>query len=388
MTCERGDCKKRGVVRKGGHYGMKKLADGPQKKSDKDTRDRMIARRLLSWYRHHRRDFPWRVADGALADPYAIWISEIMLQQTSPKTATPYYQSFLQRWPNVDALAKASLNEVLHAWQGLGYYARARALHQAAKMIVRDFSSRFPDDPDQLRQLPGIGDYTAGAIAAIAFNRRAVAIDTNVRRVLARLDGISVPSRRFLHSRFLDLSLPGYSGDTLQGMIELGAQLCKAHNPSCSDCCWRDVCQAHARQQTDKIPEPRQPSIKKKQYTVMFWVEHQGRVRMRRRPGQGLLASMSEFPSTLWRLKPWTRGQAIEHAPGPADWHWHKKTIRHLFSHIDLDVQVASTCIDNIDADTLGEWRFGQGFWVDKNAFDDQPLPVLMRKVIACCPQG
>ena len=198
---------------------------------------------LLAWYDRHRRDLPWRSPPGERADPYRVWLSEIMLQQTTVATVGPYFDRFVARWPDIHALAAAALDEVLHLWQGLGYYARARNLHACARAVVARHGGRFPDDPAALRALPGIGDYTAAAIAAIAFDRREAAVDGNVERVMARLFAgrrRRCPQRsRELRALAASLVPDARAGDFAQAMMDLGATICTPRRPRCVLCPWR-----------------------------------------------------------------------------------------------------------------------------------------------------
>src|SRR5579863_5266272 len=212
---------------------------------------------LLAWYDRHRRRLPWRALPGVRPDPYRVWLSEIMLQQTTVVTVAPYFGRFVARWPNVTALAAASLDEVLHQWQGLGYYARARNLHACAKAVTERHGGRFPEDAAGLRALPGIGDYTAAAIAAIAFDRREAAVDGNVERVVARLFAVreampaAKPRLRALMRGLVPAARPG---DFAQAMMDLGATICTARKPRCALCPWLGGCAARVGGFADDLP--------------------------------------------------------------------------------------------------------------------------------------
>ncbi|HEY2541333.1 MAG TPA: A/G-specific adenine glycosylase, partial [Stellaceae bacterium] len=202
---------------------------------------------LLAWYDRHRRDLPWRAPPGSTADPYRVWLSEIMLQQTTVVAVAPYFERFVTRWPDVAALAAASLDEVLQEWQGLGYYARARNLHACARVVVERHGGAFPAKPSQLRALPGIGDYTAAAIAAIAFDERVAAVDGNVERVTARLFAVGEPmpaAKERLRALAAALVPRPRSGDFAQAMMDLGATICTPRRPRCVLCPWRAACAA------------------------------------------------------------------------------------------------------------------------------------------------
>src|SRR5213075_319034 len=212
---------------------------------------------LLAWYDRHRRDLPWRARPGQTVDPYRVWLSEIMLQQTTVVTVAPYFVRFVAHWPDIRALAAATLDEVLHEWQGLGYYARARNLHACARAVVERHDSRFPADPAALRALPGIGDYTAAAIAAIAFDHRSAAVDGNVERVVARLFAIAEPLPRAkpkLRALATALVPERRAGDFAQAVMDLGAVLCTPRRPRCVLWPWRGDCAASAAGIQESLP--------------------------------------------------------------------------------------------------------------------------------------
>ncbi|HLY58454.1 MAG TPA: A/G-specific adenine glycosylase, partial [Stellaceae bacterium] len=208
---------------------------------------RDLSRRILAWYDRHRRDLPWRAAPGDRADPYAVWLSEIMLQQTTVATVGRYFGDFMTRWPTVGDLAAAPLDSVLHAWAGLGYYARARNLHACAKAVVERYGGRFPETESELRTLPGIGDYTAAAIAAIAFDKPAAVMDGNVERVMARLFRVAEPlpdAKPTLRAHAASLTSAERPGDYAQAVMDLGATICTPRRPRCVLCPWVNDCEA------------------------------------------------------------------------------------------------------------------------------------------------
>src|SRR5689334_10080684 len=264
-----------------------------QKKQKLTLGKRAEADALLAWYDRHRRVLPWRAAAGETADPYRVWLSEIMLQQTTVKAVAPYFLRFTARWPNVEALAAAPLDDVLKAWAGLGYYARARNLHVCAKAVSTECGGRFPDTEDGLRALPGIGVYTAAAIAAIAFGRRAVAIDGNIERVIARLYAIETElpaAKADIRARAEALVPQQRAGDFTQAMMDLGAAICTPKKPVCGICPWMEVCEARARGDAETFPR-KPPKVEgKMRYGASFVVIRvDDQVLVRTRPTKGLL---------------------------------------------------------------------------------------------------
>jgi len=262
------------------------------------TRARIVARRLLPWFRRHRRDLPWR----RTRDPYAIWISEAMLQQTQVATVIPYYERFLQRFPSVRALAEAPLDDVLRIWSGLGYYARARNLHAAAKSVVRDFGGELPGSIESLRTLPGVGAYTAGAVASIAFGKQAAVVDGNVARVIARLfairEDLREPATRRRLWELAESMLPVRAcGDFNQGLMELGATVCTPNSPACQVCPLREGCRANLAGLTVAIPRAAARAAVGEERHVVLAVASAGTWLFVRRPESGLWGGLWELPS-------------------------------------------------------------------------------------------
>src|SRR5579885_2301985 len=269
---------------------------------------------LLAWYDRHRRVLPGRALPGERPDPYRVWLSEVMLQQTTVPAVMGYFARFLERRPDVEALAEAPLDEVLHAWQGLGYYARARNLHACARAVVARHGGAFPRDEAALRALPGIGDYTAAAIAAIAFDRRAAPVDGNVERVTARLFAIETPlpeAKPELRRLAASLVPERRAGDYAQAAMDLGATLCTPRKPRCVLCPWREECRARALGVAENLPRRRAAAARPVRRGVAFWaVREDGAVLLRRRPEAGLLGGMMEVPSTPWRAAEWSEAEA------------------------------------------------------------------------------
>ena len=332
---------------------------------------------LLAWYDRHRRDLPWRARPGAVPDPYRVWLSEIMLQQTTVATAAGYFRRFVARWPTLQALARAELDEVLHAWQGLGYYARARNLHKCARLLAGERGGRFPDDEADLRALPGIGAYTAAAIAAIAFDRPTTPVDGNVERVVARLFAVEAPLPRAkpaLRQLASGLTPNRRTGDFAQAMMDLGATVCTPRSPRCGHCPLASDCAAFRAGIAGDLPirEPR--AARPTRYGTAFWaIRPDGAVLLRRRPESGLLGGMMEVPSTEWaEARPASR--ALSDAPARADWQPVPGRVRHAFTHFHLELEVLYGAIE--------DWRRAAGVWSPVSRLGEHALPSVMKKVV------
>jgi A/G-specific adenine glycosylase len=339
---------------------------------------------LLAWYGRHRRHLPWRAAPGAKADPYHVWLSEIMLQQTTVKAVGPYYMKFLAKWPDVGALAAAPLDDVLKAWAGLGYYARARNLHACAQTVAGEHGGRFPDTEEGLRTLPGIGGYTSAAIAAIAFGRRAVAIDGNIERVIARLYAIEeeLPAAKAeIRARADGLVPERRAGDFTQAMMDLGATICTPKKPACGICPWMDACSARARGDAETFPRKAPKVEGRMRYGASFVVtraDGQGNphVLVRSRPAKGLLGGMTEVPSTAW-VHELDEADALSQAPIKARWRKLAGAVEHGFTHFPLRQTVY---LARVPART----RAPEGMrWVALAELPGEALPNVMRKVVA-----
>jgi A/G-specific adenine glycosylase len=300
---------------------------------------------LLAWYDRHRRTLPWR----GEADPYRIWLSEVMLQQTTVAAVGPRYARFLARFPDVQALAATPWEDVAAEWAGLGYYARARNLHAAAKAVAA--RGGFPDTEAGLRELPGIGAYTAAAVAAIAFNRPTVPVDGNVERVVARLLAIRDPlpgARRLIApaaARFMEQPEPqARPGDFVQALFDLGATICTPRRPACALCPWCDDCLARREGIQDSLPVKSPKAARSHRHGLHFLArDPAGRFLLRHRPPEGLLGGMLEIPGAPWReAEAWSLEEALPHAPLPGlSWQLRPGTARHGFTHMDLDMRLA-----------------------------------------------
>jgi A/G-specific adenine glycosylase len=342
-----------------------------------------MAEKLLAWYDRHRRILPWRARPGESADPYRVWLSEIMLQQTTVAAVGPYFLTFLARWPDVTALAAAPLDDVLTAWAGLGYYARARNLHKCAQVVASEHGGRFPETEAGLLELPGIGAYTAAAIAAIAFDRRAVVMDGNVERVVARLHRVenALPAAKPELRALTDALTPDERpGDFAQAMMDLGATICTPRKPRCALCPWREDCDAFkagdAEDYPRKVPKAERPVL----YAVAYWMTlPDGRVLLRRRPEEGLLGGMMEIPTNTWRAQPWSLDDARDVAPFAAQWRDLPGNIRHVFTHIDLRLSLL--------AGTLKKAPNGM-IAAPLDKLGDYALPSVMRKIVSAAVRG
>ena len=334
---------------------------------------------LLAWYDRHQRTLPWRARPGEVSDPYHVWLSEIMLQQTTVATVKGYYEEFLTRWPMVEDLAAAELDDVLHAWQGLGYYARARNLYKCAKVVAEEFAGRFPDEEEVLLSLPGIGPYTAAAIAAIAFGRNTTPVDGNIERVVSRLYRLSTPlpdAKPAIKERAAALTPAARCGDYAQAVMDLGATICTPKKPACSLCPWNGSCQAFEAGDAEAFPKRAPKKRKPTRYGVAFWLEDQrGRVFLQRREERGLLGGMMEFPSTEWVEDSWRGDDAMKAAPAQTDWQILSGMVRHTFTHFHLELTVFWGQAEDEMAP--------EGVWSEIGRFGEHALPTVMKKVAA-----
>lgn len=298
---------------------------------------------LLAWYDRHRRALPWRANAGERPDPYRVWASEIMLQQTTVTAVKPYYERFMTRFPTVKALAEAPSEEVMQTWAGLGYYSRARNLHACAKAVMENHRGRFPDTEDGLRALPGIGAYTAGAVAAIAFDRPAAAVDGNVERVMSRLFAIEdeLPGARpLIRERVLALLPHARPGDFAQALMDLGATICTPRNPACGLCPWREPCRARMAGTQESFPRKARKRAGVTRYGAAFVLAREdGAILLRTRPAKGLLGGMAEVPTSEWRADYELDG-AAQDAPLPLRWAQVTEPVRHVFTHFPLELTI------------------------------------------------
>ncbi len=338
----------------------------------------VIVNAVLDWYDRHRRTLPWRAPAGTRADPYHVWLSEVMLQQTTVPTVGKRFARFLERWPRIEDLAAAPLDDVMHEWQGLGYYARARNLHACARAVVERHAGVFPDRVEGLRALPGVGDYTAAAVAAIAFDRKATVIDANVDRVVARLFAIETPmpaAKPAIRAAADTLTPDRRPGDFAQAMMDLGATICTPRKPRCLHCPIADPCQARASGLQDALPRKAEKKQKPLRRGVAFWLERaDGSVLLRRRPAKGLLGGMMEFPSTDWRAEAWARADAANHAPIGGKFRAVPGVVKHSFTHFDLELEVLRATVGSTAAPP-------ETLWCPVTKLGDYALPTLMKKL-------
>jgi A/G-specific adenine glycosylase len=334
---------------------------------------------LLVWYDRHRRALPWRALPGVAPDPYRVWLSEIMLQQTTVAAVKPYFARFLERFPTVEALAAAPEEAVMSAWAGLGYYSRARNLHACAKAVAE--AGGFPDTVEGLRKLPGIGAYTAGAIAAIAFDRPAAAVDGNVERVVSRLYAIEtpIPAARPEIRRLAETLVPAKRpGDFAQAVMDLGATLCTPKRPACALCPWMQPCRARAEGLQETFPRKVKKVAGQLRRGAAFVVLRAGddAVLLRTRPPEGLLGSMAEPPTSEWRAD-YDPAQALLDAPLDARWKRLPGIVRHVFTHFPLELTVF---LARVAAGTPAPE--GMRF-TPRAGLEAEPLPGAMKKVLA-----
>ena len=339
---------------------------------------------LLHWYDRFGRHLPWRIRPedrkhGMRPDPYRVWLSEIMLQQTRVAAATPYYLAFLEQWPTVESLAASPMEAILERWAGLGYYARARNLHACAREVVSRHGGRFPSAIAELRDLPGIGPYTASAIAAIAFDIPTVPVDGNVERVMARFHGVreALPGAKpRLRELALSLNPSPRPGDLAQALMDLGATVCTPRNPDCGRCPWQTGCTAYRNGRESDLPRRDPKPARPVRRGIAYLVRREdGAVWLCRRPEKGLLGGMLGLPGTEWTVDGPSEAEMRQAAPLPVLWHKAEGEVRHVFTHFELRLQVYTTTVDERQNLTGGRW-------VEPFRLVDTALPTVMRKAL------
>lgn len=333
-----------------------------------------IAPALLDWYDAHARKLPWRRLPGeARQDPYRVWLSEVMLQQTTVAAVGPYFEKFTRSWPTVGDLAAADDGDVMAAWAGLGYYARARNLLACARAVAA-MGGTFPDSEDGLRALPGLGEYTAAAVAAIAFGRRAVVVDANVERVIARLFAIDEPlpaGKAAIRLAAGQVTPEERAGDFAQAMMDLGATVCTARSPRCMLCPLREHCRALAEGAPERLPVKAARKAKPVRQGRAYWIEREGRVLLVRRPGRGMLGGMRALPDDGWSA----RGDGADAIGG--EWRG-GGVVRHGFTHFDLELQLM-LCVQ-AEAASLPGLNDIEGEWWPVDEIEAAGLPTVFAK--------
>ena len=341
-----------------------------------------FAQRLLDWYRVNARKMPWRIpphehANGVRPDPYHVWLSEVMLQQTQVATVRDYFLKFKSRWPTVSDLAKSDLEDVLKGWAGLGYYSRARNLKKCSEEIVQNHNAEFPKGYESLKKLPGIGDYTASAIASIAFDEPVAVVDGNVERVIARHRRIEAffPEAKQLTKNLLNEVLDRETpGEFAQAIMDLGATICTPKRPSCSLCPVNDDCIALTNGDVESFPLKRPKPIKPTRKGAAFVMRNKrGEIFLMKREEHGLLGQMTQVPTTNWTSR---RDGQTESSAGPVMADWKKQGIaKHTFTHFHLQLTVwLAEDVDTVPVD---------GWWCSEQDLLDEALPTAMKKVLA-----
>lgn len=332
--------------------------------------------RLLDWYDARRRPLPWRAGPGSRPEPYHVLLSEVMLQQTTAATVAGRFAAFLARFPTLAALAAAPQEDVLHAWQGLGYYRRARALHACARAVVEQCDGVLPRSEAALRALPGIGAYTARAILAIAFDQPTVPVDANVARVLARRHGVAAPlpgALKELQPLADMLASQRRPGDVAQALMDLGATVCRPRLPRCAVCPWQSACVARAAGTAERLPRrAARPERPVRRGIAFLLTRRDGAILFRRRPEKGLLGGLHELPGSPWLAGPLRVPSSLEHAPVAADWRLAREPVTHTFTHFVLQV-------------TLAEASTAQpppGLWCAPDRLHELALPTVMKKLL------
>lgn len=338
--------------------------------------ENILTNSLLAWFDAARRELPWRDAPCGERDPYRVWLAEVMLQQTQVTTVIPYYENFLSRWPDVKALARAEDDDVMHAWAGLGYYARARNMLKCARVVADERQGAFPRNEEDLLTLPGVGDYTAAAIAAIAFGGPSAPVDGNVIRTLTRLFAIDAEMPRgkdLVAEKARALLSVKRSGDFAEALMDLGSAVCRPKNPACPACPWANSCKAKALGTPQNYPKKAPKKAKPTRRGWAFWIERaDGCILLEKRPDKGLLGGMMCFPSTEWGAD-MLSAEAVMQTWGDIPGTVQPGLVTHTFTHFHLELQVMRLGV--------GQDYDGVGRWCAADALDTQALPSVMKKV-------
>ena len=338
-----------------------------------------IARRILAWWDRHRRILPWRALSGEHADPYLVWLSEVLLQQTTVQAVIPYFERFRALWPRIEDLAAAPLEEVMRAFAGLGYYSRARNLHACAREIARR-GGVFPRHQAELRALPGIGAYTAAAVAAIAFDEPAAPVDGNIARIITRLGAIEQPiakARAAIAKAAAALTPHNRPGDFAQALMDIGATICTPHNPDCPTCPMQSACAALATGEPQAYPRKAARKARPHRKGAAFFAQAaDGGILLRTRPPRGLLGGTLELPGTPW-LEDYAPDQAASGAPFPAPWRLVPGIVEQAFTHFSLSLNIYFVRLADRPP------AHGDCFWVAPENIEGAALSSLMRKAVA-----
>ncbi len=375
-----------GDTRNGGQMGAVARKRASQQNLPLRPAGAETVRVLLSWYDAERRDLPWRYGPRRKADPYRVWLSEIMLQQTTVKAVVPYFEKFVARWPTVADLAAASNEDVMQMWAGLGYYSRARNLKRCADVIVSEHGGLFPETEAELLSLPGVGPYTAAAIAAIAFGEKTTPVDGNIERVVSRLFAVRQPlpaAKGEIRRLAATLTPARRAGDFAQAMMDLGAEICTPRRPSCLMCPVQQDCAANAQGVAETLPARSTKPARPVRRGIAFLVlREDGAVLLRQRPEAGLLGGMLEVPSTPWTEDLPPKKEAMRSAPVTTAWWAVPGTVVHVFTHFRLELVVHRALVPEDASFTL--WAAQERCrWVKRRDLHAQALPSVMKKVIA-----
>ena len=319
-----------------------------------------LTKQLLDWYLKNGREMPWRVKGGAHFDPYAVWISEIMLQQTTVATVGDYFIRWMKKFPDIKTLASADLQDVLLAWQGLGYYTRARKIHECASVLMEKYNGKIPQSREELLRLPGIGPYTASSICCFAFNQPETVVDGNVMRVIARLRGITKEiTAPDIYPLAEKLTSPTHGADYASGIMDLGATVCTPVHPKCAVCPWHQTCVAYEKGIQEQIPQIKKLQKKEKFGRLYLIQNEQGKYLIQKRSDKGLLSGLWEFP--------WEEIAQLSLEKYPH--------VVHVFTHFKLTLELVRTSTEKAH-------KYPHGIWVLPKDFNKYPFPTLMKKVI------
>lgn len=355
-------------------------------KSAPNSKDKTtLPAKLLKWYDKEHRVLPWRATGKQVPNPYHVWLSEIMLQQTVVKTVIPYFNKFISLWPDICDLANADPEDIRRAWAGLGYYSRAANLHKCAIIIRDEYEGKLPIFAEELETLPGIGPYTAAAIAAIAFDETATPVDGNIERVMARQFAIETPmpaAKAEMKTRAKSLTPPRRAGDYAQALMDLGATICLPKTPSCLLCPISNSCEGYHAGIAAKLPVRAAKKQKPTRHGIAFFaLREDGKVLLRQRPAGGLLGSMTEIPSSEWLEIQKEDDNDLKSPPLTGEWWPVPGIVKHTFTHFHLELKVYRT-IAPLDADLTLFADADRCSWVHRDQLKNEALPSVMRKII------